>query len=179
VCDSKKASQPGFSRVFFALFWTPLGRWGVTASHYTARMLWVKAFHIVFVASWFAGLFYLPRIFVNLAMVPPESVAERARLLLMARKLMRFTTVLALPALLLGLWLWLGYGIGRGAGSGWMHAKLFVVLLVLGYHHACGRLLRRFDAGSNPHGHVWFRWFNELPVLMLLAAVVLVVVKPF
>ena len=81
-------------------------------------MLWVKAFHIVFVASWFAGLFYLPRIFVNLAMVAPDSVAERERLLLMARKLLRFTTVLALPSLALGLWLWLGYGIGRGPGNG-------------------------------------------------------------
>jgi len=140
-------------------------------------MLWVKAFHIVFVASWFAGLFYLPRIFVNLALVPPGSEAERARLLLMARKLMRFTTLLAIPALLLGLWLWLGYGIGRGAG--WMHAKLAVVLLAIGYHHACGRLLRRLVAGEDRHGHAWFRWFNELPVLFLLAAVILVVVKPF
>ena len=142
-------------------------------------MLWVKAFHIVFVASWFAGLFYLPRIFVNLALVPPESVAERARLLTMARKLMRFTGFLALPALVLGLWLWLGYGIGRGAGNGWMHAKLFVVVLVLGYHHACARLLRQFEAGASRRGHVWYRWFNEVPVLLLIAAVVLVVVKPF
>ena len=80
-------------------------------------MLWVKSFHIVFVASWFAGLFYLPRIFVNLAMVPPESVAERERLLLMARKLMRFTSMLAVPALVLGLWLWLGLG-RRGQPGG-------------------------------------------------------------
>ena len=95
-------------------------------------MLWVKSFHIVFVASWFAGLFYLPRIFVNLAMVPADSAAERARLLLMARKLMRFTTLLMVPAVALGLWLWLGYGIGlRGPGNGWMHAKLTVVALVL------------------------------------------------
>jgi putative membrane protein len=142
-------------------------------------MLWVKSFHIVFVASWFAGLFYLPRIFVNLAMVPPESVAERERLLLMARKLMRFTTLLAVPALVLGLWLWLGYGIGRGAGNGWMHAKLAVVVLALGYHHVCSRMVRQFEAGSNRRGHVWYRWFNEAPVLMLVAAVVLVVVKPF
>lgn len=146
---------------------------------YTAAMLWVKAFHIVFVASWFAGLFYLPRIFVNLAMVPEGSEAERARLLLMARKLFRFMTLLAVPALGLGLWLWLGYGIGLGAGNGWMHAKLFIVLLLLGYHHACGRMLRRFETGRNQHGHVWFRWFNEAPVLMLVAVVVLVVVKPF
>ena len=142
-------------------------------------MLWVKSFHIVFVASWFAGLFYLPRIFVNLAMVPPESVAERERLLLMARKLMRFTTLLAVPAVALGLWLWLGYGIGLGPGNGWMHAKLAIVVLVLAYHHACGIMLRRFVAGHNRRGHVWYRWFNEAPVLMLLAAVILVVVKPF
>jgi len=142
-------------------------------------MLWVKSFHIVFVASWFAGLFYLPRIFVNLAMVPPESVAERERLLLMARKLLRFTTILAVPALLLGLWLWLGYGIGRGAGNGWMHAKLAAVVLILGYHHACGLLLRRFVQGTQRRSHVWYRWFNEVPVILLVVVVVLVVVKPF
>ncbi len=141
-------------------------------------MLWVKSFHIVFVASWFAGLFYLPRIFVNLAMVAPQSLAERNRLLLMGRKLFRFTTLLAVPAVGLGLWLWLGYGIGRG-GQGWLHAKLVVVALVLGYHHACGVLLKRFEAGATPHSHVWFRWFNEAPVVMLVVAVVLVVVKPF
>ncbi len=140
-------------------------------------MLWVKSFHIVFIASWFAGLFYLPRIFVNLAMVPPQSIAERDRLLLMARKLMRFTTILAVPAVALGLWLWLGYGIGRG--SGWMHAKLAVVVLVIGYHHACGRMLARFVDNRNTRSHVWMRWFNEVPVLLLVAAVILVVVKPF
>ncbi|MCE3273321.1 MAG: hypothetical protein K0S57_3718 [Ramlibacter sp.] len=140
-------------------------------------MLWVKAFHIVFIASWFAGLFYLPRIYVNLAMVPAGSSAERERLLLMAAKLLRFTTLLAVPALGLGLWLWLGYGIGRGAG--WMHAKLAVVLLVIGYHHACAVLLRKLRAGASRHSHRWFRWFNEAPVLLLVAAVVLVVVKPF
>ena len=140
-------------------------------------MLWVKSFHIVFVASWFAGLFYLPRIFVNLALVPAESVAERTRLLLMARKLLRFTTLLALPALALGLWLWLGYGIGRG--QAWMHAKLLVVALVVGYHTACAVMLRRLVAGGDLRGHIWYRWFNELPVLLLVAAVVLVVVKPF
>ena len=142
-------------------------------------MLWVKAFHIVFVASWFAGLFYLPRIFVNLAMVAPDSGAERARLLLMARKLLRFTTLLAVPALGLGLWLWLGYGIGRGPGNAWMHAKLVIVVLAVGYHHACAAILKKFEVGAMARGHVWFRWFNELPVLLLLAAVILVVVKPF
>ena len=142
-------------------------------------MLWVKSFHIVFIASWFAGLFYLPRIFVNLAMVPPESVAERERLLLMARKLLRFTTFLAIPALGFGLWLWLGYGIGRGPGNGWMHAKLALVLGVVGYHHGCGVLLRKFVAGQDRRSDRWYRWFNEAPVLLLLAIVVLVVVKPF
>jgi protoporphyrinogen IX oxidase len=148
-------------------------------THTLSRMLWVKAFHIVFVASWFAGLFYLPRIFVNLAMVPPESVAERERLLLMARKLLRFTTILAVPALALGLWLWLGYGIGRGPGNGWMHAKLAAVLLAIGYHHVCARMLGKFTRGQNTRSHVYWRWFNEAPVLLLVAAVVLVVVKPF
>ncbi len=142
-------------------------------------MLWIKALHIVFIASWFAGLFYLPRIFVNLAMVEPGSVAERARLLLMARKLYRFMTLLAVPALCLGVWLWLYYGIGKGPGQGWMHAKLLLVVLLIAYHHGCGVILRKFEANAMPRGHVWFRWFNEIPVLMMLAVVILVVVKPF
>jgi putative membrane protein len=142
-------------------------------------MLLIKSFHIIFVASWFAGLFYLPRIFVNLAQVEPGSHAEEARLLLMARKLMRFTTLLMLPAMALGLVLWLYYGIGMGPGNGWMHAKLTVVLLALGYHHMCGRLLRKFEAHTNTHGHVWYRWFNEAPVVLFSIAVILVIVKPF
>jgi putative membrane protein len=141
--------------------------------------LWVKAFHIVFVASWFAGLFYLPRLFVNLAMVAPDSLAERARLLLMARKLYRFAGILMLPAVVLGLVLWLYYGIGLGSGSGWMHAKLLLVLGVLGYHHVCGRMLRRFEQGANTRSERWFRVFNESSVLLFTAIVVLVVVKPF
>src|SRR3954449_419968 len=107
MCDSKKA-------------WTPRHRPGLffcrCASRDTPAMLWVKSLHIVFVASWFAGLFYLPRIYVNLAMVEPDSRAERDRLLLMARKLLRFSTILAVPAVALGVWLWLGWGIGRGSG---------------------------------------------------------------
>ncbi len=151
-------------------------------------MLWIKSLHIVFVTSWFAGLFYLPRIFVNLAQLPPltqltpmasAAEPERARLLGMAQRLLRFTTLLAVPALGLGLWLWWGYGIGRGPGQGWMHAKLTLVVLVLGYHHACSLLLRKFVQGRNQRSQRWFRWFNELPVLLLLLIVVLVVVKPF
>jgi putative membrane protein len=137
--------------------------------------LWVKAFHIVFVASWFAGLFYLPRLFVNLAMVPPDSHAERERLLLMARKLYRFSNILMVPAIVLGLWLWLGYGIS----GGWMHAKLALVVGVLGYHHVCRRLLRDFEHLENKRSHKWFRVFNEVTVLLFTAIVVLVVVKPF
>ncbi|MEF7615468.1 CopD family protein [Aquincola sp. MAHUQ-54] len=141
----------------------------------SSSYLWVKAFHLVFVASWFAGLFYLPRIFVNLAQVPPDSHAERERLLVMARRLLRFTTLLAIPALLLGLVLWLGYGVQ----GGWLHAKLLFVVLVLGYHHACGLLLRKFESFSNRRSERWFRVFNESAVLLFIAIVVLVVVKPF
>lgn len=140
-------------------------------------MLWVKALHIVFVVSWFAGLFYLPRIFVNLAM--ETDAAGTQRLLLMARKLFRFMTMLAVPAVVFGLWLYLGYGIGRGTGQGWMHAKLALVLVLIGYHHGCGVLLRKFEAGRNARSPKFYRWFNELPVLVLLAVVILVVVKPF
>jgi putative membrane protein len=141
--------------------------------------LWVKAFHIVFVASWFAGLFYLPRIFVNLASVPTDSHAERERLLLMARRLYRFATILMIPALLLGLWLWLGFPFWRGSGQGWLHAKLVLVLGVIGYHHACRSLLRPFEQLRNRRSERWFRVFNEVTVLLFVLIVVLVVVKPF
>lgn len=140
-------------------------------------MLWIKALHIVFVTSWFAGLFYLPRIFVNLAM--EDDITSINRLLLMARKLYRFMTILAIPALIFGLWLWLVYGIGKGPGNGWMHAKLTLVIALIGYHHACGSILKKFENGRNKRSHVWFRWFNEVPVLVLFAIVVLVIVKPF
>lgn len=136
-------------------------------------MLWVKAFHIIFVTSWFAGLFYLPRIYVNLAM--EQDPQAHARLILMAHKLYRFMQPLMLLALAFGLWLWLGYGFK----GGWLHAKLTLVVLLIGYHHYCGRLLKQFKAQQNRHSHVWFRWFNEVPVLILFAIVILVVIKPF
>ena len=136
-------------------------------------MLWIKALHIVFVTAWFAGLFYLPRIFVNLAL--DNDAAAHARLLVMARKLYRFMTLLAVPALGFGLWLWLGYGIN----GGWLHAKLVLVVLLIGYHHACGSLLRKFEQGRNVRSHVWYRWFNELPTVILLLVVILAVIKPF
>ncbi len=142
-------------------------------------MLWIKAFHIVFVASWFAGLFYLPRLFVNLAEVPKDSHAERERLLLMARKLYRFTNLLMLVALALGLVLWLHYGIGRGPGNGWMHAKLALVAGAIGYQHVCKAKLRTFEQFANQKSHTWYRVFNEVAVLLFTAIVILVVVKPF
>lgn len=151
----------------------------------TTGYLWTKALHIVFMTSWFAGLFYLPRIYVNLALAAAGGDTsgtpspEVARLLVMARKLYRFMTPLAVIALGFGLALWLYYGIGLGPGNGWMHAKLAIVLLLVAYHLACGALLRAFEAGSNRRGHRWFRVFNEAPVLALFAAVILVVVKPF
>ncbi|MCS6944378.1 MAG: CopD family protein [Sutterellaceae bacterium] len=139
-------------------------------------MLWIKSFHIIFVTAWFAGLFYLPRIFVNLAMVPAPG-PERDRLLLMGGKLYRFMTLLGVVAIVFGLWLWLLYRIG--AGAGWMHAKLTLVLLLIAYHGWCGKLLADFQHGRNRHSHVWYRVFNEVPVLLLTAIVLLVVLKPF
>ena len=136
-------------------------------------MLWIKAFHIIFVTSWFAGLFYLPRLFVNHAM--ETNPAALARLELMEHKLYRFMTPLALLALAFGLYLWLIYHIS----GGWLHAKLVLVAGLVAYHLYCGKLMRDFKAGKNARSHVWYRWFNEAPVLILFAVVVLVVVKPF
>lgn len=136
-------------------------------------MLWIKAFHIIFIVSWFAGLFYLPRLFVNHAMDIDAATAER--LTLMERKLYRFMTPLAILALALGTWLWLGYGIS----GGWMHAKLALVGLLIAYHLYCGKLVKDFAEQRNRRSHIFYRWFNEAPVLILSAVVILVVVKPF
>ncbi len=135
--------------------------------------LYLKALHLIFVTSWFAGLFYLPRIYVNLAMAAPG--ADYDRLLLMAGKLFRFMTPLGILALLFGMWLWLGFGFH----GGWLHAKLTLVAGLVAYHGYCLTLLRRFRAGENRRSHVWYRYFNEIPVLILFAVVILVVVKPF
>lgn len=140
----------------------------------TNAYLWVKTLHIVLVTSWFAGLFYLPRIYVNLA--DEKNPEAYKRLLGMSERLFRFMTILAVPAILLGLTLWLVFGIG--AGDVWMHAKLFFVILVIGYHHACYSLLKKFRAGLNTKTGVWYRWFNEVPVILLLVIVALVIFKP-
>lgn len=137
-------------------------------------MLWLKSFHIVFMVTWFAGLFYLPRLFVYHAMTDDD--AGIARFKVMERKLFRgIMTPGAVLTIASGLALWLVYGIG----GGWLHAKIALVAALVGYHMWCGRLLAAFRDDRNARGHVWFRWFNEVPVLFLLAIVVLVVVKPF
>jgi len=138
-------------------------------------MLWIKALHIFFVISWMAGVFYLPRIFVNLAMETDKNTT--ARLLLMARKLYRFSMWLSVFAVLFGaILVHMQYGLNM---PGWLHAKLALVVLVIGYHHACGPILKKFERGENKRSHKWFRVFNELPVFIMLAIVILVVVKPF
>ena len=153
---------------------------------------WWKSFHIIMMTSWFAGLFYLPRIYVNLAMVPQDQAdttrAEYDRLMLMANKLLRFMTPLAVLTLASGSWLWLGYGVT----GGWMHVKLLAVVLLVIYHGLCIRHLQGFgsrhpatSAGAQSgdqtrgHSHIWYRWFNEVPVLLLILVVIMVVVKPF
>lgn len=136
-------------------------------------MLWIKAFHIIFITSWFAGLFYLPRLFVNHALEANKDTASR--LALMEQKLYRFMTPLAVLALVFGLWLWLSYHIS----GGWLHVKLVLVAGLVAYHLYCGKIMRDFAAGKNTRSHVWYRWFNEIPVIILLIVVILVVVKPF
>jgi putative membrane protein len=138
-------------------------------------MLWIKALHIFFVMAWMAGVFYLPRIFVNLAM--ENNDVSKERLMLMARKLYRFSMWLSVFAVVFGaILVYMQYGARM---PGWMHAKLLLVVLLVGYHHACGSLLKKFEKGVNQRSHKWFRVFNEVPVFMLLAIVILVVVKPF
>jgi putative membrane protein len=137
-------------------------------------MLTLKALHIIFMVTWFAGLFYLPRLFVYHAMSDDEPSKERFKV--MERKLFwGITTPGAVLTIVFGLWLWLGYGF-RG---GWLHAKLLLVVVLVGYHVWCGKLMIDFREGRNPHGHVWYRWFNEFPVLILFGSVFLVVLKPF
>ncbi|MEO6824885.1 MAG: protoporphyrinogen oxidase HemJ [Nitrosospira sp.] len=137
-------------------------------------MLWIKSLHIIFMVTWFAGLFYLPRLFVYHAMSDDAPSIERFKI--MERKLYYgIMTPGAILTILFGLWLWLGYGIS----GGWLHAKLALVIVLIVYHVNCGKLLADFKYDRNRHGHVYYRWFNEIPVIILIAVVVLVVVKPF
>ncbi|MDA9982259.1 CopD family protein [Gammaproteobacteria bacterium] len=137
-------------------------------------MLWIKSFHIFFVVTWFAGLFYLPRLFVYHAMAEDQPGRERFRI--MERKLfIGIMTPSAVLAVLLGIWLWLGYGYS----GGWLHAKLLLVLVLIFYHIWCGKILIDFKYDRALRSHIWYRWFNEFPVMILLLAIILVVVKPF
>ena len=137
-------------------------------------MLWIKALHIVFIASWFAGLFYLPRLFVYHAMSDDAPSIDRFKI--MERKLFfGIMTPGAIFTIAFGVWLWRAYGFS----GGWLHAKLALVLLLVIYHVYCGKLLLDFRHDRNQHGHVFYRWLNEAPVLVLVAIVILVVVKPF
>lgn len=136
-------------------------------------MLWLKALHIVFMVTWFAGLFYLPRLFVYHALA--EDSVSQERFKVMERKLFwGIMTPGAVLTIVFGLWLWLGFGFA----GGWLHAKLALSVLLVAYHVWCGKLMLDFRAGRNTRSHVWFRWFNEFPTVVLFAAVFLVVFKP-
>ena len=138
-------------------------------------MLWIKSFHIVFMVAWYAGLFYLPRLFVYHAQAQDKISIERFKI--MERKLyVGIMTPCMVLTLALGMWLWLGYGF-RG---GWLHAKLALVLVLVAHHFYLGKLIRDFKHDRNRHGHVFYRWLNEIPALPVLIGIVsLVIVKPF
>ena len=141
-------------------------------------MLWVKAFHIVFMVTWFAGLFYLPRLFVYHAMAEDAISIERFKV--MERKLYYgIATPGAIITIALGVWMLVDYAWRMYANQGWLHVKLALVAVLIVYHIYCGKLLNDFKHDRNRHSHVWYRWFNEFPVLILIAVVVLAVVKPF
>ncbi|WP_336367320.1 protoporphyrinogen oxidase HemJ [Marinobacter sp. C2H3] len=140
-------------------------------------MLWVKAFHIIFVVCWFAGIFYLPRLFVYHAAC--EDTEGRERFKIMERKLYRgISTPSMVLTLIFGFWL-ISYSPSGYFSQGWMHAKLLLVAILVAYHFYCGHLVRVFRDDRNTRSHVFYRWFNEIPVVILIAVVILVVVKPF
>ena len=139
-------------------------------------MLWVKAFHLIFMVAWFAGLFYLPRLFVNHAM--SENEDTRRQLSLMARKLYRFITPWMLLTLIFGIWMLVDYAWTAFADQLWLQIKLVLIAVLVGYHFYCGTLVNQFEQGKNQRSHVWFRWFNEFPVIILFAVVLLAVLKP-
>jgi putative membrane protein len=139
-------------------------------------MLWLKAFHIIFIVCWFAGLFYLPRLYVHHAMAEDRATIERLKI--MERKLYRFVTPFAAATIVLGIWM-LALRPDYYLTQGWMHAKLTLVALLVVYHFWCGRLLRELRDDVSTHSHRFFRVFNELPVLILFPVVILAVVRPF
>ena len=139
-------------------------------------MLWVKAFHIISIVCWFAGIFYLPRLFVYHAMADDQ--ATREHLKVMEHKLYRFMSIFAITSVALGAWL-LSYNWDYYWQSMWFIIKLLLVLGLIAYHLVCGRYVKRLAQDNDQRGHVFYRWFNELPVFILFAVVILVVVKPF
>lgn len=139
-------------------------------------MLWVKAFHIIFVVCWFACLFYLPRLFVNYAIAEHEET--RAQLRLMQRKLFRFSVPFAVLTVVFGIGLVLT-NPDYYLSAGWFHAKIALVVLLLIYHGICGYMVLEFESGAPPRSHVFYRWFNEIPTFILFGAIILVVLKPF
>ncbi|MDH5359231.1 MAG: CopD family protein [Gammaproteobacteria bacterium] len=139
-------------------------------------MLWIKAFHIIFLVSWFAGIFYLPRLFVNHAMTEDEAVKKQLEG--MEYRLYRFITPFALLTLISGLWMYFDYAWSLYAHMYWLDMKLILVGLLFIYHFYCGKLIGDFKHGRNTRGHVFYRWFNELPVLILFSVVILVIIKP-
>lgn len=140
-------------------------------------MIWVKALHIIFMVAWFAGLFYLPRLFVNHAM--SDSDAVKAQLAIMEKKLYRFITPWMVLTLGFGFWLLFDYAWAAYANMFWLHMKLGLVAILIAYHFYCGRIIRQLASGECQRSHIWFRWFNEFPVLILFTVVILAVVKPF
>lgn len=140
-------------------------------------MLWIQSLHVIFMVTWFAGLFYLPRLYVYHAMADDAISIERFKV--MERKLyFGITTPGAVLTIAMGLWLMTYYGTAIGS-MGWLHVKLFFVLLLVLYHLWCGKLYIDFKHDRNQHGHVWYRWFNEVPVLLIFPIVMLAIVKPF
>ncbi len=140
-------------------------------------MLWVKALHVFFMTSWFAGIFYLPRLFVYHASTTDAATSEQLKI--MERKLYRFITPIMWITLGLGFWMLYEYAWAAFSTMGWLHTKLLLVAVLVGYHFYCGRLIKAFADDKNRRSHVWYRWFNELPVFILLPVVILTIVKPF
>ena len=140
-------------------------------------MLWVKAFHIIFMVSWFAGIFYLPRLFVYHAMSDDKNTQEQFKI--MERKLYYFVTPFMILTTALGLWLLFDYAWAAYKDMLWLHIKLLLVTILLIYHFYCGKLVKEFAADKNQRSHKFYRWFNEFPVIILFAVVLLVILKPF
>jgi len=142
-------------------------------------MLWIKALHISFMVTWFAGLFYLPRLYVYHSMCDPNDITSIERFKVMERKLYYgIMTPGMIFTFIFGIWMLVDYAWGAYADAAWMHIKLASVIFLLGYHIHCGKLLKDFKYNRNTHSHVYYRWYNEVPVIFLFLIIILVVIKP-